>query len=147
METDFFAGMLVPPFGPSPDWAESLAENLLQPHFPISTWEALGRRYRRNYYLIFFILMLAWMARVALLPDAISTIPELLERAAIDIPGVWVLGFGALYNLFWLVASHHWSARQRRVLPRYLAGYDHIGQAPEGGRWKAWFGTAASAGS
>jgi uncharacterized membrane protein len=42
METDFFAAMLVPPFHPSPDWAEALAENLLLPHFPISTWEALG---------------------------------------------------------------------------------------------------------
>ncbi|MDO8754823.1 MAG: DUF2270 domain-containing protein, partial [Anaerolineales bacterium] len=29
METDFYAAMLVPPFHPSPEWAESLAENLL----------------------------------------------------------------------------------------------------------------------
>ena len=36
METDFFAAMLVPPFGPAADWAESLAENLLHPHFSIS---------------------------------------------------------------------------------------------------------------
>ena len=48
METDFFAAMLVPPFQPSPDWAESLAENLLHPHFPISNCEAIGRRLRRN---------------------------------------------------------------------------------------------------
>src|SRR5512139_1410974 len=40
METDFFAAMLVPPFHPSPDWAESLAESLLQPHFSISFLEA-----------------------------------------------------------------------------------------------------------
>jgi len=44
METDFFAAMLVPPFHPDPDWAESLAENLLQPEFSVSIWEALGRR-------------------------------------------------------------------------------------------------------
>lgn len=31
METDFFAAMLVPPFQPSADWAETLAENLLLP--------------------------------------------------------------------------------------------------------------------
>ncbi|MCB0168126.1 MAG: DUF2270 domain-containing protein, partial [Anaerolineae bacterium] len=36
METDFFAAMLVPPFRPAADWAESLAENLLRPKFPIS---------------------------------------------------------------------------------------------------------------
>ena len=46
LETDFYAAMLVPPFGPAPDWAESLAENLLHPRFPISIWEALGRRFR-----------------------------------------------------------------------------------------------------
>ncbi|GBL19563.1 hypothetical protein EMGBS3_12690 [Anaerolineaceae bacterium] len=42
METDFFAAMLVPPFAPSPDWAESLAESLLQPDFPISMWRRSG---------------------------------------------------------------------------------------------------------
>src|SRR6185295_879139 len=56
METDFFAAMLVPPFKPDPDWAESLAANLLSPHFPISMWEAFGRRLRRNYFWIFLIL-------------------------------------------------------------------------------------------
>jgi uncharacterized membrane protein len=49
METDFYAAMLVPPFHPAPDWAETLAENLLTPSFPISMWEAFGRRLRRNY--------------------------------------------------------------------------------------------------
>jgi len=48
METDFFAAMLVPPFAPHPEWAESLAESLLNPEFPISMWEAFGRRFRRN---------------------------------------------------------------------------------------------------
>src|SRR5512136_1467836 len=46
METDFFAAMLVPPFGPAADWAESMAENLLHPHFTVSLWEAAGRRFR-----------------------------------------------------------------------------------------------------
>jgi uncharacterized membrane protein len=49
METDFFAAMLVPPFGPHADWAEGLAESLLTPEFPISMWEAFGRRFQRNY--------------------------------------------------------------------------------------------------
>ena len=57
METDFYAAMLVPPFHPSPEWAESLAENLLSPSFPISMSEAFGRRLRRNYFWIFLILM------------------------------------------------------------------------------------------
>ena len=59
METDFFAAMLVPPFGPNPEWAEKLAASLLHPEFPISNWEAFGRRFRRNYVWIFVILGLA----------------------------------------------------------------------------------------
>jgi uncharacterized membrane protein len=75
METDFFAAMLVPPFHPAPDWAESLAENLLHPDFSISTWEAVGRRFRRNYLWIYLIMGLAWFARIALLPTP-TTPPE-----------------------------------------------------------------------
>ena len=56
METDFFAAMLVPPFAPHPEWAENLAESLLQPQYPITMWEAFGRRFRRNYFWIFIIL-------------------------------------------------------------------------------------------
>jgi uncharacterized membrane protein len=68
IETDFFAAMLVPPFHPSPDWAESLAESLLQPHFPISNWEAFGRRLRRNYLWIYIFLGLAWFMKLNLHP-------------------------------------------------------------------------------
>jgi hypothetical protein len=35
METDFFGGMLVPPFRPAHDWAETLASSLLHPQFTI----------------------------------------------------------------------------------------------------------------
>jgi len=47
METDFFATMLVPPFHPSPKWAENLAENVLHFNSPVSMWEAIGLRLRR----------------------------------------------------------------------------------------------------
>ncbi len=83
METDFFAAMLVPPFHPSPDWAETLAENLLMPHFPISVWEALGRRLRRNYLWIYAIVGLSWLANLWLIPTPVTTSPEFIERAAL----------------------------------------------------------------
>src|SRR6185295_1746421 len=60
METDFFAAMLVPPFGPHPDWADNFARTLLTPEFPISVWEAVGRRFRRNYMWLFMLLGAAW---------------------------------------------------------------------------------------
>ena len=42
METDFYAAMLVPPFHPSAEWAESLAENLLAPSFPFHSRRPLA---------------------------------------------------------------------------------------------------------
>ncbi|OGR28398.1 MAG: hypothetical protein A2139_01315, partial [Desulfobacca sp. RBG_16_60_12] len=64
LETDFFAAMLVPPFRPGSDWAETMAENLLHPQFRISMWEAFGRRYRRNYAWVYVVLILAWVLKV-----------------------------------------------------------------------------------
>jgi uncharacterized membrane protein len=88
METDFYAAMLVPPFHPSPEWAESLAENLLSPSFPISMWEALGRRLRRNYFWIYMILGLSWLAKSWLFPASPASIAEFIERCAVGpIPG------------------------------------------------------------
>ena len=88
METDFFAAMLVPPFHPAPDWAETLAGHLLHPAFPISAWEAFGRRLRRNYLWIYAIILLAWMVKVSLQPVAIKSWTGFVARAAIGgLPG------------------------------------------------------------
>lgn len=92
METDFFAAMLVPPFHPSSDWAEALAENLLHPQFPISIWEALGRRLRRNFFWIYIVLIAAWLSQLYLKPVPAGSLSEFVERAAVGpIPGMWVL--------------------------------------------------------
>ncbi|MDX1600077.1 MAG: DUF2270 domain-containing protein [Anaerolineales bacterium] len=108
METDFFATMLVPPFHPSSDWAESLAENLLQPHFTISIFEAVGRRLRRNYIWIFYTLYVAWLARLWLRPTSTTSVSVFLERASIaSIPGWLVMlgyfGYMAFLTVFALV--------------------------------------------
>lgn len=124
METDFFAAMLVPPFEPAADWAESLAENLLHPDFSISMWEALGRRFRRNFLWIYLILGLSWAARVALLPEAARTWEEFFTNAAIGgISGYIVLAIGAgyylaLFLLGFLTSGLHQATGE--VLPRYL---------------------------
>lgn len=98
METDFFAAMLVPPFHPSPDWAESLAENLLQPHFPISTWEAIGRRLRRNFIWIFTFLYLAWFISLWLRPEPTQAWDIFFQRASIgSVPGLVVFVVATLY--------------------------------------------------
>src|SRR5258706_11671244 len=106
METDFFAAMLVPPFHPSPDWAETLAENLLMPHFPISIWEAVGRRLRRNYLWIYAVIAIAWMAHLWLFPTPSSTWGEVIQRAGIGIVrGEWfVYGGSAFFSVIFIIA-------------------------------------------
>jgi uncharacterized membrane protein len=125
METDFFATMLVPPFHPASDWAESLAESLLHPQLPISMWEALGRRYRRNYMWIYFILGLAWLSKVVLHPTMPASWPDLLSRASIgSLPGGLVLAAGLAFYVVLLLVGVLTAGLQQasgEVLPRYGA--------------------------
>jgi uncharacterized membrane protein len=124
METDFFAAMLVPPFAPSPEWAESLAESLLQPNFPISMWEAFGRRFRRNYIFLFLIMGLTWLARGYLVPTPAATLAEFVARSAVGpIPGAVMLGLGAAFNgLLFLIGFGTAGLRQAsgEVLPKFV---------------------------
>jgi hypothetical protein len=110
METDFFATMLVPPFQPSSDWAEALAENLLQPHFTVSIPEAVGRRLRRNYIWIFAVLIISWLGKLWLHPEPTASTVEFMQRAAIGgLPGEAViflyLGYFVLLLIFALVTA------------------------------------------
>ena len=99
METDFFGSMLVPPFAPSADWAESLAESLFHPDFPISMWEAFGRRFRRNYLWIYLILAAAWALKSFLHPVPATSLAEIIDRSSIGpIPGWVMLLVGLIYN-------------------------------------------------
>jgi uncharacterized membrane protein len=123
METDFYAAMLVPPFHPSPEWAESLAENLLSPTFPITIWEAFGRRLRRNYLWIFLILGFAWLAKSWLFPAPPADFAEFVFRSAVGpIPGNIVLLLGILYYSFLMVmalATISMTRATGEILPRF----------------------------
>jgi len=123
METDFFAAMLVPPFAPHPDWAESLADSLLKPEFPISVWEAFGRRFRRNYMWVFMVLGVAWVLKIYLHPDIALSWEQFLYNARLGpIPGEIMLTLGFFYNgLIFLIglatAGLHQASGE--VLPKY----------------------------
>jgi uncharacterized membrane protein len=98
METDFFAAMLVPPFAPHAEWNETLAETLLQPEFPISRLEAVGRRLRNNYLSIFFILFAAVILKLYLHPQEAGSVAELISRAGLGpLPGSVILGGGVVF--------------------------------------------------
>jgi len=123
METDFYAAMLVPPFHPSPEWAESLAENLLSPSFPISMWEAFGRRLRRNYFWIFLILYASWIAKIWLFPAPPANLAEFISRGAVGpVSGQIMIGLGLVfYTSLALVAIATISMMHAsgEVLPRF----------------------------
>ena len=123
METDFFAAMLVPPFHPSPDWAENLAENLLTPSFPISIWEAFGRRLRRNYYWIFLILLASWVAKIGLFPEAPKDLAEFMSRASVGpVSGEVMVGLGIVLYIFlavFAIATVNMTRATGEILPRF----------------------------
>lgn len=125
METDFYAAMLVPPFHPSPEWAESLAENLLSPSFPISMWEALGRRLRRNYFWIYMILAASWLAKSWLFPSPPANIVEFVQRCGVGpIPGQTILLLGAIFYAFLTIlalGTINMNQASGEVLPRFGA--------------------------
>jgi uncharacterized membrane protein len=123
METDFYAAMLVPPFHPSPEWAESLAENLLSPSFPISMWEALGRRLRRNYFWIFLILGTSWLIKSWMFPAPPADFAEFIQRSSVGpIPGKTMLILGLLFYGFLItfaLATINMVQASGEVLPRF----------------------------
>jgi uncharacterized membrane protein len=99
LEADFFGKMLVEPFRPSDDWARKLSDALANPRFTISYWEALGRRYRRNYMWIYMLLAVSWVLKVGLVPDSVSSFDQFLDRASIGaLSGEVVLMIGFFIN-------------------------------------------------
>ena len=123
METDFFGAMLVPPFHPSADWAESLAENLLHPHFPISYPEALGRRLRRNYLWIYGVIYLAWFAKLWLQPTTAINWAHIVRRASVGgFSGAVVMGLMigmGIFIILFAVLTIRLQEASGEVLPRY----------------------------
>lgn len=142
METDFYAAMLVPPFHPSPEWAESLAENLLAPSFPISMLEAFGRRLRRNYLWIYLILYVSWMGKSYLFPEPAASVQEFILRGAVGpIPGLVMIALGIVYHVFLLliaIGTVGMTKATGEILPRFGAEHEQI-EIDEKKGIRAWF--------
>jgi uncharacterized membrane protein len=134
METDFFASMLVPPFHPSPEWAEALAENLLHPQFPISSLEAIGRRLRRNYIWIYLIIASAWLAHLWWKPERADTWEQFVENASFQgVGGQFVLATGvSIFIIFALLAilTSRLQHAAGEILPRF--GTHAVPVGPDG---------------
>jgi len=100
LETGYFAPMLshrtIPP---DKKWAEHISDDLLEPHFTITEWEAVGRRLRSNYIWIFLLLALSWGLKVYLHPTPATSLEMFFARAQVGVvPGWMVIAVGFVFN-------------------------------------------------
>jgi uncharacterized membrane protein len=107
METEFFAEMLTPGrLEGVDDWRQLLANDLLQPHFSVSLWKALGRRLRRNYIWIFAVLLVSWVVKIVIHPYTTRSLAELFERMRVGPFPPWlVLLTGVVFNSFLIILA------------------------------------------
>ena len=106
IETDFFAAILTPSSSHPPDWADHLAQSLLCPKFPITRWEAVGRRFQRNYIWLTGLLLISWVAKLSFHPTLSTDWDIIVGRAATGVlSGCWVVGIVAVvYGLLIILA-------------------------------------------
>ncbi|UTF54155.1 DUF2270 domain-containing protein [Natronosalvus rutilus] len=109
VQENVFANALEPVGVEHPRWREELGTDLREPTFKVSLLEALSRRIRRIYGLLFVIVGLAWIAKVTLFA------PETQWTEAAALPGasgVVVVGvLGAFYLAIALLAM--WPSRRK----------------------------------
>jgi uncharacterized membrane protein len=116
METEFFSAMLVPPFRPDPKWAALLSEALIRPQFPITMWQAFGIRLSHNYIWIYLVLLVAWLAKLLLYPEGITSISELVARSHMGALSGWIVLMlqAAFYGTLVAIMVH--TMRQQHIL-------------------------------
>jgi uncharacterized membrane protein len=76
-----------------------MCEDLLLPSFKISKFEALGRRFKRNYVYLFVLILGAWLAKIFLhAPAPISSWSTFFDAVAAGhgIPPAWIIAVFAL---------------------------------------------------
>jgi len=113
--------MLAPPFRPAPDWGDALSDALLNPIFPISHWEAMGNRFRRNYAAILGVILASWGLKLAVHPTPTASLREVISRAAIGaaIRGeVSILVVLAIYLFLFLITLEGYRRYKKRGVPR-----------------------------
>ena len=98
-EVYFWTPMLLrQPLLGTTDWNKALAQDLFYVHFHISSWEAMGRRLRRNYSWIFMILAISYLGKILIHPTPLVNLGQLWERTAQGpISGQFVVAVGVLF--------------------------------------------------
>lgn len=105
-------------------WNEILYQDYRAPNLHITFLEAAGRRLRRNYGWIFMIQVVAYIGKLLIHPEPVTTLGEFAARAAIGpFPGALVLLGGLVFHGTWLAIaikthkSRRGADRERPPLP------------------------------
>jgi uncharacterized membrane protein len=90
------------------EWQKLVCEDLLLPSFKISRFEAFGRRLKRNYAIIFVIILVAWLTKIFLHADpAITSFESFYAAMHIgkSIPSWFVAGLFVItvISVTWIV--------------------------------------------
>lgn len=84
------------------DWRGRLAESYADPEYRVPMVTALARRLRTNYLWILLVQTLAYLGKLVVHPTPAGSFGEFAGRASIGaLPGLVVLGMGALYVAAW----------------------------------------------
>lgn len=104
LEKDFYVPLLHGRGTPTDSgWNELLARDYSEPAHHISYARAVGRRLRRNYGWILGIQVLAYYSKLAIHPDPVVSLGEIVDRAAIGpLPGEVVVLAGIVFHGGWI---------------------------------------------
>ena len=81
------------------DWNRELADDYERLRFHITFLEAVGRRLRRNYFFLFAVQVVSYVAKICIHPQPITSLDDLWQHAAIGpLPGQIVIIIGFLFH-------------------------------------------------
>ena len=81
------------------DWHRELADDYERLRFHITFLEAVGRRLRRNYFFLFAVQVVSYVAKICIHPQPITSLDDLWQHAAIGpLPGQIVIIIGFLFH-------------------------------------------------
>lgn len=113
-----------------PRWRSVLASDLYQPRPPIRMVTAVLVRMRRTYLILLYLLIVAWICKVAIHPRVTTSIGEILERMSLGpLPGGWLAGgVGALVSVVTLLtlASPSHAELENWASEPALRGFDRV---------------------
>ncbi|MDF9746243.1 DUF2270 domain-containing protein [Natrinema salsiterrestre] len=109
VQENVFANALEPTGVEHPAWREELSDDLRNPTFKVSTREALSRRIRRVYGLLFGVAGIGWAFKVTLFT------PEQQWTEAAELPGIHGGIVAVLFGLFFacVIVIALWPGRRK----------------------------------